>query len=102
MQGLLDLGLMEEDYRNTWIVSLYDLMVVSEYCKDEREFMLYLYLHNDIASKNISWKDELDIFGQYLNNNLAQTISKVEDAMIIDGSEFFDEEYAKRFKLKVK
>lgn len=102
MQGLLDLGLMEEEHRNTWIVSLYDLMVVSDYCKDEREFLLYLYLHNDIASKNISWKDELDIFGQYLNNNLAQTISTVDDTMIIGGSEFFDEEYSKRFKLKVK
>ena len=102
MQGLLDLGLMEDLYRNTWIVSLYDLMVVSDYCKDERDFMLYLYLHNDIAMKNISWKDELDIFGQYLNNNLTQTISKVDDAMIVDGSEFFDEEYAKKYKLEVK
>ncbi len=72
-------------------------MVVSDYCKDEREFMLYLYMHNDIAMKNISWKDELDIFGQYLNNNLAQTISKDDGTMIFDGSEFFDKEYAENF-----
>lgn len=35
------------------------------------------------------------------NNNLEQTVSKVDDAMILDGSEFFDEEYAKMLKLKV-
>lgn len=87
-------GLMEEEYRDTWVVSLYDLMVIADYCEDEEEFVDYLNMHNEIQKKNIKWMDELVLYEGYINQNLKQEVNKKNLSMIIGSTEFFDKDYA--------
>ena len=87
-------GLMEEEYRDTWVVSLYDLMVIADYCEDEEEFVDYLNMHNEIQKKNIKWMDELALYEGYINQNLKQQVNKNKLFMIVGSTEFFDKDYA--------
>lgn len=91
---LKSVGLMEEEYRDTWVVSLYDLMVIADYCDDENEFVDYLNMHNEIQKKNIKWIDELELYEGYINQNLKQQVNKKNLSMIIGSTEFFDKDYA--------
>lgn len=91
---LKSVGLMEEDYRDTWVVSLYDLMVIADYCEDEDEFIDYLNMHNEIQNKNIKWMDELALYEGYINQNLKQQVNKNKLFMIVGSTEFFDKDYA--------
>ena len=93
-------GLMEEEYRDTWVVSLYDLMVIADYCEDEEEFVDYLNMHNEIQKKNIKWKDELALYEGYINQNLKQEVNKKNLSMIIGSTEFFDKDYADVLPIK--
>ena len=93
-------GLMEEEYRDTWVVSLYDLMVIADYCEDEEEFVDYLNMHNEIQKKNIKWMDELALYEGYINQNLKQEVNKKNLSMIIGSTEFFDKDYADVLPIK--
>ena len=42
MDKLVTAGLMEEHFRDTWAVSLFDLMVVADFVESEDESLLYL------------------------------------------------------------
>lgn len=88
------LGLMEEEYRDTWVVSLYDLMVIADYCDDENEFIDYLNMHNEIQKRNIKWMDELALYEGFINQNLKQQVEQKHLSMIIGSTEFFDKDYA--------
>lgn len=102
MDVLVQAGLLEDRFRDTWIVSLFDLMVVSDFIESEDEFLSYLNLHNIINTNHITFHDELDVFGQFLNENLVKKIKTNKPSMIIGGSSYIDEEYAKDYELPFK
>lgn len=103
MSMLIKLDLMREDYRDTWIVSLYDIMVIADFCDNEDEFIAYLDLRMKISSCNTLFFDELDLYGQFINNDLSSKLAKGKKVdMILGGSEFFDEEYSSDFDLPIK
>lgn len=102
MDVLVQAGLLEDRFRDTWIVSLFDLMVVSNFIESEDEFLSYLNLHNIINTNHITFHDELDVFGQFLNENLVKKIKTNKPSMIIGGSSYIDEEYAKDYELTFK
>ena len=102
MDKLVAAGLMEERFRDTWVVSLFDLMVVADFIKSEDEFLSYLDMRKIINTNHSTFHDELDLLGQFLNENLADKVISNKPMMIIGGSSDIDEEYAKDFYLPIK
>lgn len=52
MDNLVTAGLMEERFRNTWAVSLFDLMVVADFVESEDEFLSYLDMRKIINTNH--------------------------------------------------
>lgn len=99
MDKLVTAGLMEERFRNTWAVSLFDLMVIADFLESEEEFLSYLDMRKIINTNHSTFHDELDLLGQFLNENLANKVKPNKPMTIIGGSDDIDEEYAKDFYL---
>ena len=95
MDALVGAGLMEEQYRDTWIVSLFDLMVVSDFIESEDEFMAYLDMHRVLNTNHSTYCDELDLLGQFLNEDLANKVKNDTPFNIMGGHEDIDAEYSK-------
>lgn len=99
MDKLVGAGLMAERYRDTWVVSLFDLMAISEFIESEDEFISYLNMHKILNTNHSTFHDELDVFGQFLNDGLAEKVKLEKPSIIIGGSNYIDEEFAKEFLL---
>lgn len=97
MDKLVAASLMEERFRDTWVVSLFDLMVVADFVESEDEFLSYLDMRKIINTNHSTFHDELDLLGQFLNETLADKVNIDKPMMIIGGSKYIDEEYAKDF-----
>lgn len=92
MDELIRTGLLKEEYRDTWIVSLFDLMVVSDFTKGETNFLNYLKLRMAINNKHARFIDEIDVYGMYLYHGLTADTLKDGD-MIVDGCQEIDDGY---------
>lgn len=69
IKELVSIGVIEDNQRDIWIVSLYDLMAILEKISDEKSLIEYLTLHNKISNRNdVFCNDELDVFGAFLLN----------------------------------
>lgn len=101
MDELVATGLMEERFRDTWIVSLFDLMVVADFVKSEDEFLSYLNMRKIINTNHSTFFDELDLLGQFLNEELAEKVIPNKSMIINRGSSDIDKEYAKDFYLPI-
>jgi|GEM_PF-442045 len=100
IKHLKNVGLLSDEHKNTWIVSLFDLMVIADYCKDEAEFIDYLKLRYTINNREIVYNDELELYDGYLNGNLKMTLERNKHVLQILGStEFFDKDYAGDYDL---
>lgn len=97
MDALVEAGLMDELYRDTWIVSLFDLMVVADFIESEDEFLTYLKMHEVINTNHSTYCDELDLLGQFLNEDLANKVKNDKPLNIIGGHEDIDAEYSKDY-----
>lgn len=102
MDMLVESGLFEESYRDTWIVSLFDLMVVADFFKSENEFIEYLEMHKVINENHSIFYDELDLLSGFLNNDLAKKIKHDKALNIIGGSELIDEKYVKDYLFDIR
>lgn len=101
MDKLVAASLMEERFRDTWIVSLFDLMVVADFTESEDEFLSYLDMRKIINTNHSTFHDELDLLSQFFNKDLADKVMPNKPMMIIGGSSDIDEEYAKDFYLPI-
>ena len=93
MDKLESAGMIEPQLRDTWITSLFDLMVISEFIESEDEFITYLEMRKTINTNPITFHDELDLLGQFLNEDLASKIRPNKPMMIVGGANYIDEEY---------
>lgn len=102
LDKLIAAGLIEDRFRDVWVVSLFDLMTVADFLKSEDEFISYLDMRKIINTNHSTYHDELDLLGQFLNNALADKVKPNVPMIIIDGSRNIDEEYSKNniFPLK--
>ena len=91
--------MLKEEYRDTWIVSLFDLMVVADFIEDEEEFIKYLNMHNEIYRKGFVFTDEIELLNGFLNYNLEDSVKRLDGGRIAYGTKEIDEEYAQDFKL---
>lgn len=101
MDKLVAASLMEERFRDTWVVSLFDLMVVADFVESEDEFLSYLDMRKIINTNHSTFHDELDLLEQFLNESLADKVNTNKPMMIIGGSKHIDEEYAKDFNFPI-
>ena len=101
MDKLVTAGLMKERFRDTWAVSLFDLMVVADFVESEDEFLSYLDMRKIINTNHSTFHDELDLLEQFLNESLADKVNTDKPMEIIGGSKHIDEEYAKDFNFSI-
>lgn len=93
MNNLIKEGVMQPEYKDTWLVSLFDLMVVVEYCQNSEEFKEYVKLREKVADADIYFCDELDLFAAYCNGQLESMISSKKNVIVSGLSKMFDDDY---------
>ena len=90
MRGLVEMGIIENEHRDIWIVSLYDLMAILENITDEIEFNKYLSIRNEIAEDDsVIFNDELDVFGMFMTDSTKLS----ERPLIVPHSYVLDKKY---------
>ena len=99
MDKLVETGMLKENYRDTWIVSLFDLMVFSDFIESEREFLEYLDMHKIIYSNHSTFIDEVDLLNGFVNHDLAKKVKVGKPMIIRCGSYEIDEEYAQEYRV---
>ena len=92
MNNLVKEGVVREEYKDTWLISIFDLMVVVEYCQDDNDFMEYLRLREKVAYGEIYFWDELDIFAAFCQGKLENIIHQ-KNVVVTGLSTMFDEDY---------
>lgn len=99
MDKLVETGMLKENYRDTWIVSLFDLMVFSDFIESEREFLEYLDMYKIIYSNHSTFIDEVDLLNGFVNHDLAKKVKVGKPLIIRCGSYEIDEEYAQEYRV---
>ena len=92
MNNLVKEDVVREEYKDTWLISIFDLMVVVEYCQDDNDFMEYLCLREKVADSEIFFWDELDIFAAFCQGKLENIIHQ-KNVVVTGLSTMFDEDY---------
>ena len=70
LKYLISSGVLNPDFKWTWIVSLYDLMIFVDLIQSETDFKEYLSHRIALYDRNdIEFSDEIDILGFYFENN---------------------------------
>ncbi len=97
LKELIDSGLLNPDYKRTWIVSLNDLMVFSDIIETEQDFLDYLHYRIDLYERSdITFVDEIDILGFFLDGNFPLKPFKQDENNIVTGySKVIDDYYTK-------
>ncbi|MTH15904.1 hypothetical protein [Flavobacterium sp. LC2016-01] len=69
LKYLIESGVLSADYKWTWIVSLYDLMIFSDLIENEKDFEDYIENRFGLYERNdVEFQDEIDILGFFLEN----------------------------------
>lgn len=63
--------------------------------------MQYLDMHKIIYSNHSTYNDEVDLLGLFLNDNLVDKVKPGKPLVIINGSEWIDEEYSKDYQIPI-
>lgn len=99
MDMLVGAGLMEDSYRDTWIVSLFDLMVCSDFIESEKVFIDYLELHKELYTNHCTFNDELDVLYGFLNEDLVRKVRLGKPIMLVGGAEEIDKKYYQSYEV---
>lgn len=99
MDMLVGAGLLDDSYRDTWIVSLFDLMVCADFIESEDEFIEYLELHKTLYLNHSTFNDELDVLNGFLNEDLARKVKPGKPIMLVGGAEEIDKEYYQNMEI---
>lgn len=69
LKYLIETGVLSADYKWTWIVSLYDLMIFADLIENENDFQDYIDNRLKLYERNdVEFQDEIDILGFFLEN----------------------------------
>lgn len=101
MDKLVETGMMKDEYRDTWIVSLFDLMVFADFIESEDELIEYLEMHKVLYSNHSRFFDEVDLLNGFVNYDLREKVKLGKPLIIQPGSEEIDEEYANDYRLPI-
>lgn len=86
LKYLIDSGVLSNNYKWTWVVSLYDLMIFSDLMESEDNFKEYIINRLGIYDRSdIQFSDEIDILGYYLDGNFPLPPEKVNERISMIG-----------------
>jgi hypothetical protein len=84
LKYLISSGVLSPDFKWTWIVSIYDLMVFADLIQNEADFKEYLTHRIELYDRNdIEFLDELDILGFYFEGNFPLNAEKENEILHI-------------------
>jgi len=104
LKELYEAGIIDEWYTDTWIVSIYDLMVFADLIESQEDFNEYLDFRLMLNSQdNVKFYDEIDILGFYLKGNfpLNLDISQEDTLFKIMGFKDDIDEYYNKVSLGI-
>jgi hypothetical protein len=86
LRYLIDSGVLSTDYKWTWIVSLYDLMIFADLIEGEDDFLEYLNNRLGLYERSdIQFSDEIDILGYYFDGNFPLPPEKENELITMIG-----------------
>ena len=75
---------MSPDYKWTWIVSLYDLMIFSDLIENEKDFQDYIESRFGLYERNdVEFQDEIDILGFFFENKFPLPVENEDEKIFI-------------------
>jgi len=95
---LVNNGVLNPDYKWSWITSIYDLMIFAELIENEVQFIEYLKHRLELYDReDIRFFDEIDLLEYFLENTFPIPIQEANKILIIDeGSKKIDEYFDKK------
>ncbi len=98
LQRLIDAGVLQDEFKWSWIISIYDLFVFADLIENETDFNEYLDYRLGLYDKeNITFEDETDVLGYYFEGNFPITTIKDDEHITITGfKDEIDEYYTKK------
>jgi hypothetical protein len=94
LKYLIESGVLSSDYKWTWIVSLYDLMIFSDLMENENDFKEYInYRLGLYEREDVEFQDEIDILGFYFQNKFPLPKPKENEKIFITSYRDEIEEY---------
>lgn len=86
LKYLVESGILKEEYKWAWIVSIFDLMVFKDLINGEGEFNEFLDYRLSIYERNdITFMDEIEILGFYLKGNFPLPAEDIEKQILMTG-----------------
>jgi hypothetical protein len=84
LKYLISSGVLSTDFKWTWIVSIYDLMIFCDLIQNEKDFKEYLTHRIALYDRNdIEFLDEIDILGFYFEGNFPLKAEKENEILHI-------------------
>lgn len=84
LKYLIESGVLSTDYKWTWIVSLFDLMIFADLIETEDDFNEYLKNRLGLYERNdIEFHDEIDILGFFFDNKFPLPAEKENEKIFM-------------------
>ena len=84
LKYLIESGILSPDYKRTWIVSLYDLMIFADLIENENDFREYIQHRLELYERNdIEFHDEIDILGFFLEGGFPLKVAKETEKLAV-------------------
>lgn len=84
LKDLVNTGILNKDFKWSWIISLYDLMIFADLIENEADFKEYLNYRIALYDRNdIEFHDEIDILGFYFGGNFPLPEEKENELIMI-------------------
>jgi hypothetical protein len=98
LKHLITAGILGKEYKWSWVVSLFDLMVFADLIPDEDSFRLYLENRLAVYDRDdIEFSDELDVLGYFMDGNFPlKPVVEGEHIQIVNFSSEIDEYYERK------
>lgn len=97
LKYLIESGVLSSDFKSTWIVSLYDLMVFVDILESDDDLRTYLNNRINLYERNdIEFYDEIDILGFYIDGKFPLGDESKERTIIFNFREKIDDYYKRK------
>lgn len=84
LKYLIEAGILSADYKWTWIVSLFDLMIFADLIENEQDFKEYLSHRLALYErKDVQFTDEIDVLGFFFENKFPLPSEKHKEKIIM-------------------
>jgi tRNA splicing endonuclease len=84
LKYLVESGVLSTDYKWTWILSLYDLMIFSDLIENEDDFKNYIDNRLGLYERDdVEFQDEIDILGFFIENKFPLPPEKENEKILM-------------------